>query len=86
MGTTETAITRWQALATDFRKHQKHIIIHWNRHHTALSYETTAPDGGRLELKTPQERESPLFSLRRIPPDDTSDSGGGIRKRTRTLR
>ncbi|MCK4652787.1 MAG: hypothetical protein KAT13_06855 [Methanosarcinales archaeon] len=36
-------------------------------HQTALSYETAAPDGGRLELKTPKETQSPFFSLRRSP-------------------
>ena len=36
-------------------------------HQTALGYETAVPDGGRLELKTPCERESPFFSLRRSP-------------------
>ena len=37
-------------------------------HQTALSYETAAPDGGRLAPKNaPRERESPPFSLRRSP-------------------
>ena len=53
---------------------------------TALSYETAAPDGGRLAPKNAtREREKPAPFAAQESPDDTSDSGGGIRKRTRTL-
>jgi hypothetical protein len=60
LGTTEIAVTGWQASATDFRKHRKPHHTDRNRkyptliHQTALSYETAVPDGGRLGLKTPQ--------------------------------
>ncbi|KAF5415267.1 MAG: hypothetical protein C5S49_06010 [Candidatus Methanogaster sp.] len=73
LGTTEIAIAGWQASATDFRKHQKPHHTDRNRkhpliHQPALSYETAAPDGGRLELKTPRgNARSPPPSLRRSP-------------------
>ncbi|KAF5414536.1 MAG: hypothetical protein C5S49_06920 [Candidatus Methanogaster sp.] len=48
-------------------------------HQTALGYDTVIPDGGRLELKrgTREVRSVRCAEAR----EDTSDSGGGIRKR-----
>ena len=56
-------------------------------HQTALNYETAVSDGGRLELaKTPLAKgmRKPVLFAAQESPDDMSDSGGGIRKRTRT--
>ena len=52
-------------------------------HQTTLSYETAAPDGGRLAPKTPKYAKPPFPAAQELT-DDTSDSSGGIRKRTRT--
>ena len=41
---------------------------------TALGYETAVSDGGRLELKTPREREKSVLFAAQEPPDDMSDS------------
>nr|AAU83204.1 hypothetical protein GZ27A8_24 [uncultured archaeon GZfos27A8] len=54
-------------------------------HQTALSYETSVPNGGRLELKPPNGTRKPVLLTAQESPDDPSDSGGGIRKRTRTF-
>jgi hypothetical protein len=53
--------------------------------HIKLDEKTAASDGGRLELKTHESAKPVLFAAQESP-DDMSDSGGGIRKRTRTLR
>ena len=68
-----------------------HIMIHPNR-----KYPTPAPDRTQLRDGSPRQRQAgaqkrPMRTRKPAPfaaqesPDDLSDSGGGIRKRTRTL-
>ena len=60
LGTTEIAITRWQASPQQtFANTKSHITRTGTAntplmHQTAPKYETAVPDGGRLELNPPQ--------------------------------
>ena len=78
-GTTEIAVTGWQASATDFRKHRKSHHTDRNRPHT-----THAPDRTQLRDSNPRRRQAgtknssgtrkPVLFAAQESPDDMSDS------------
>jgi hypothetical protein len=79
LGTTEIAVTGWQAfLQQIFANTESHTIRTGTAntplvHQTALKYETAVSDGGRLELKTPKRTRKPVLFAAQESPDDLSD-------------